>query len=357
MSLLPSSKPDVDSRDGDPRLIGLDDEDTQEVLEAISSGTARTILDRIHDEPRTPSELATETDTSIQNVSYHLENLQEVDLVQVAGTQYSEKGKEMNVYAPADDPLVMFVGSDDNKRSFGEILTRFLGATGLLAVLSVVLHTLVEGGLPYLSFTGAATGDAETQTRAADTGAQAIGAEPALPLATAVFLGGSLMLVAVFAWLYWEPEVERLSERVVASPLLGGRDRERSRRVALGAAVTAVVLAVVWAGVVAFDVSVPGIGPFGPAPLLGVALVGAATVQAYDNDGLLVSWLVAFAPMAGLALGVLGAGLAHEGPEVVAGAIGYAVIVGGVAGLAFGTGGFLLGAGGRRLVSLVAGSE
>lgn len=347
MSLLPSSKPDVESgQEGTLRLLGLDDDATDAVLDAIASETARTILARIHDEPRTPSELAEQTNTSLQNVSYHLRNLEEAGLVRVAGTQYSEKGKEMDVYAPADEPLVMFVGSDDHKRSFGDLLTRFIGATGLLAVLSIVLHSLIEGGLPYVSFTGAGGAD----------GAGATSVEPTLPLATAIFLGGFLMLVLVFAWRYWEPEIEGLFARIVESPLLGGRSRDRSRRGALVAAGAFVVIAPLWFAVTSFnvDVGISGVGLFGPAPALAVLLVGAAAVQAYYNDGLLVSWLVVFAPIAGFGVGLLGAGLAAGGLEIVAGAIGYSVILGAGAALVFGTSGFLIGAGGRRLGSRVS---
>ncbi|MFB6143274.1 MAG: ArsR/SmtB family transcription factor [Halorientalis sp.] len=357
MSLLPSSKPDVDAGQGEPRLLGLDDEETDDVVEAISSETARALLARIHEEPRTPSELAEATDNSIQNVSYHLENLEAAGLVRVADTRYSEKGAEMDVYAPADEPLVMFVGPEERKRSVREILAEFVGATALLAVVSIVVHTLVEERSPYLSFTGAgdaqATGTEAGGGAAGDAAARALSVEPVLPLATTLFLGGFAVLVLAFAWRYWEPEIRDLRGRIANTALLGGRDRSLSRRAGRLGAGGFVVAAVGWFAVAATGTRVPGLGPVDPALALGLVLVVAAAVQAYYNDGLLVSWFVVFGPVAGFALGLFASGFLAGGAGVLVGAVGYAVVVGTVAALVFGTGGFLVGAGCRRLVARV----
>lgn len=107
---------DVDTTQrGDPRIIGVDDESMDEVLDALSSDTARTILSEIYSNAVTPSEIRDRTDLSLQTISYHLSNLQDAALIQVAETEYSEKGREMNVYAPADDPCVVFVGTQERK--------------------------------------------------------------------------------------------------------------------------------------------------------------------------------------------------------------------------------------------------
>lgn len=342
MSLLPSSRPEAEAtQEGDLRLLGFDDDVIDDVLNAISSETARALLREIHDEPQTPSELADRMDSSLQNVSYHLENLEGADLIQVVATQYSEKGREMKVYGPADEPMVMFVGTDERKRGLRALLQRFVGATSLLAVVSVLLHSFIEGSLPYVSFTGAG-GDG-----AGGAGAVA----PTLPLATAVFLGGFVMLILLFGWWYWEPEVDGLLARIWNTPLLGGRDRALSRRAAILTVGGSVALAVVWLGLRSFEIVIPAVGPIGPAPAFGLALIGAAAIQAYYNDGLVISWLIVFVPIAVFGLGIVGIGLAGEGLDRIAGIIGYPVLIGIVGALVLGTGGFVLGAGLRRVVS------
>jgi len=149
MSLLPSRGPDTStSQDGELQIVGVD-EDISAVLDALSSETARDILNEVYEEPGTPSELAERLDMSIQKVSYHLEKLESEELIAVAGTQYSEKGQEMTVYEPPEDPLVVFVGTPDRKRTLRSLVERLVPAVGLLTAASVMVQ-VVFGRLPGL---------------------------------------------------------------------------------------------------------------------------------------------------------------------------------------------------------------
>jgi len=150
--LLPSSS-DAEAGDGDPRVIGVDSDDADALLGALQSETARGILAALYDDPRTPSELAEAADTSIQNVRYHLENLEDADLVEVADTVYSEKGREMKVYAPAAAPLVVFAGSDEDAPGVESALSRLLGALGILGLASLLVQRAVgDGVVPRFGF-------------------------------------------------------------------------------------------------------------------------------------------------------------------------------------------------------------
>ena len=121
MTLLPS-RPSVDRDDVSPAMVDLD-EGIGKVLPALRSDTARAILSELYNDPVVASELAETVDTSLQNVQYHLDKLQEADLVTVAGTWYSEKGKEMKVYAPANEPLLLVFGGDEETDACAEVLT------------------------------------------------------------------------------------------------------------------------------------------------------------------------------------------------------------------------------------------
>jgi DNA-binding transcriptional ArsR family regulator len=140
MSLLPS-RPDAEpAEDAGPRVVGVDDEAADDVLSALSSGTARRVLAELHDDPAPPSELADRVDTSLQNVQYHLEKLETCGAVEVVETAYSAKGREMDVYAPADRPLVVFAGDQKDESTLRTALARLLGAVGLLAVGSLIVQ-------------------------------------------------------------------------------------------------------------------------------------------------------------------------------------------------------------------------
>ena len=211
--LLPSTS-EVATPDGDPRVVGVDSDDADRLLSALSSGTARDLYAALHDDPATPSELAEGVDTSLQNAQYHLDNLEDADLIEECDTKYSAKGREMSVYAPADAPVVLFAGSEEDGESVQSALTNLLGAVSVLGVASVVVQRVFGDGLSML---GAASGSGEAGSAAgqhsalvaeggetAGAAAQAAGQGAAgLPVGLLFFLGGllvvSLLAVAWFA--------------------------------------------------------------------------------------------------------------------------------------------------------------
>lgn len=96
-----------------PATVALEDAD--DVIDALTSETARTLVEHLYEEPATASDLATTVGTSIQNAQYHLERLQAAGVVEVIDTWYSERGTEMDVYGPKNDPLVVFAGESDSE--------------------------------------------------------------------------------------------------------------------------------------------------------------------------------------------------------------------------------------------------
>jgi DNA-binding transcriptional ArsR family regulator len=191
----------VELGDREPRLVDMDDERADEVFEALGSGTTRRVLSALHEEPRTASDLADVTDTSVQNAQYHLGKLQDVDLIEPVDTWYSERGTEMTVYAPADEALVLFAG-EDRSRSLRSLLTRVVGSVGLLSLVSLlvaaVVGQVVEAPAPTPESAG---GPGVMTTRAQDAasgGADIAGSlDPALLAGLACFVGGLVVLVAV----------------------------------------------------------------------------------------------------------------------------------------------------------------
>ena len=145
--LLPFKSEPTRSPEG-ARVLSLEDEATEDALSALSSDTAREVLALIYEEPRTPPEIRDAIDTSLQNVHYHLENLEEADLIQPAGSGYSEKGTEMTVYAPASEAVVLFAGAEDDGSRLQTALARLLGAVGLLALASIAVRRVARTTLP-----------------------------------------------------------------------------------------------------------------------------------------------------------------------------------------------------------------
>lgn len=189
--LLPTGTGASSEQDGEPRTLWLDSDDTGELLSSLSSETARAILTELHDEPGTASEIASRVDTSLQNARHHLSNLEQADVIRIADTRYSKKGREMNVYAPSEEPLVVFVGRKERKHTFLDSLRGLVTTVGVLGLVSLLVQWFVtptidqdvSGQLPRV-------GDA-----VGSSGAAPLGAPPGLIF----FAGGLLVLLSVLA--------------------------------------------------------------------------------------------------------------------------------------------------------------
>ncbi|GAA0266491.1 hypothetical protein GCM10009000_098530 [Halobacterium noricense] len=220
--MLPS-RSTVERGDGS-RVVGIREDAADEVFEALSSSTAREILAALYEEPDTASSVADDVGTSLQNATYHLEKLVAADLVEVADTWYSEQGREMNVYAPASESLVVFATDEASKPSLKERLLRVLGAVGVLGVASLVVQRLFGGqGAPTdyqttggdAGDTAAATTDgggigimneqatetAQATTTAATTASQSVA--QGLPPGVLFFAGGLLVLAVVLGYVWY----------------------------------------------------------------------------------------------------------------------------------------------------------
>ncbi len=144
VDFLPSTVDSVADEDRDPRVVGVDSDDADALVAALSSQTGRDILATLYEEPATPATIAERVDTSLQNVQYHLGKLEDGNLVEVADTAYSEKGREMKVYAPTAEPLVLFAGNESDTVGLQSALKNLLGGIGILGLASLVVQRLAN---------------------------------------------------------------------------------------------------------------------------------------------------------------------------------------------------------------------
>ena len=196
----------IQKRTGNPderlRVLDVTGEETDDVLDALASDTRRSLFRTLYEEPGTPSEIARRVDTSVQNVHYHLTNLQAAGLVEAIDTCYSEKGNEMTVYGPANDPIV-FVGNHELRPHVHRSLADVVAGLAILGMASL----LVQWGARRLAGTGARATDVVgpasrdvTPSAPGDTIAWLVFdvAEPGV-----LFFFGCLVIIAVVASV-WE---------------------------------------------------------------------------------------------------------------------------------------------------------
>jgi len=177
-----------------PAVVDVADEEAGELVDALSSETARELFGALHEEPAPPSELARDLDTSVQNVHYHLSNLRSAGVVESVGTRLSEKGNEMTVYGPAADPIVLVGDASATERgTLRRSLADWATGVAVLALSSLAVQVAAERFLG-----GAASSLFEPAS---------LGAAPESPLVRGVlllaepgllfFLGGLAVFVAV----------------------------------------------------------------------------------------------------------------------------------------------------------------
>lgn len=180
------------------KVLWLDDDEADTLIGSLSSQTARSIVTAVHEEPRTASELADAVDTSLQNARHHLSNLQEAGLVKVSETRYSVKGREMNVYGPVDDSLVVCVGREEERTSFLDSLKRLIGAALALVVGSVLVHFGVGASVQGIG------GPPGPRVPDSIGGAEQLFGTVSPAVA---FLAGGLVVLTVLVWQYHRPAV------------------------------------------------------------------------------------------------------------------------------------------------------
>lgn len=185
---------------GEPRVVALDSAEVDDIFETLSSDTRRDILKALYDGPSTPSELATLTDTSLQNVHYHLEKLSAVDLIEAIDTRYSSKGKEMQIYAPTNDPLI-FVESEETRSRVESSLERIVGVLSVLAIGSLLVQKIADFLSRPEPTNQAFAGSIETtaKSQAVDSAPDLFGQfqSALMEPGSLVFLGGLLALLSL----------------------------------------------------------------------------------------------------------------------------------------------------------------
>lgn len=129
----------MSNRDFDPRIVTLQEDSGDEIVSVLSSETTRNVYMSIEERPSTPKAIADELDMSIQNVHYHLEKIQDAGLIETSGFEYSEKGREMQIYEPTEDELII-CNDEAAKERLDRLLERLIDRSMVAVILAALTH-------------------------------------------------------------------------------------------------------------------------------------------------------------------------------------------------------------------------
>lgn len=127
----------------DMHVLSLEDEEGNEIAEVLSSESTRSVFNLLEDQPRTPKDLAEKLEMSSQNIHYHINKLSEVGLVESIDIEYSDRGKEMKVYAPTHEGVIL-CDQAESKAKLEEIIARFAKGSFVAIIVSAIVHLVYE---------------------------------------------------------------------------------------------------------------------------------------------------------------------------------------------------------------------
>jgi len=141
--------PENEAPQGDEKLLILPlGEESKKITQVISNDTARKIIELLADAPLSASDIAEHLATPLTTIVYNLENLESVGLIKIDRIKYSEKGREVRIYAPVRK-LIVIVPEKTDSKSITDILRKYVGVV-LAAVFasSLIEFLLFRSGAP-----------------------------------------------------------------------------------------------------------------------------------------------------------------------------------------------------------------
>jgi DNA-binding transcriptional ArsR family regulator len=119
--------PDNENYQGDEKLLILPlGEKSKKITQVISNDTARQIIELLADAPLSANDIAQRLQAPLTTITYNLENLESVGLIKVEKIKYSEKGREVKIYAPVRK-LIVLVPEKTDRGSVADLLRKYLG--------------------------------------------------------------------------------------------------------------------------------------------------------------------------------------------------------------------------------------
>ncbi|HEY3274569.1 MAG TPA: winged helix-turn-helix domain-containing protein [Methanocella sp.] len=140
---------DDDKRDDVLLVLPLGDE-SKLITQTIANDTARQILELLAEGAMSTSAIAKRLEIPLTTAQYNVEKLIEAKLVVVEKTKYSEKGREVKLYAPARRMIVL-VPANTSRQAVMDVLKKYLvllPLAGFVALMVELAMQFLNGNIP-----------------------------------------------------------------------------------------------------------------------------------------------------------------------------------------------------------------
>jgi DNA-binding transcriptional ArsR family regulator len=133
---------DDDKRDDKLLVLPLGEE-SKLITQTIANDTARQILELLADGALSTSAIAKKLDIPLTTAQYNVEKLIEAKLVVVEKTKYSEKGREVKMYAPAKRMIVL-VPANTPRHAVMDVLKRYLVLVPIAGFVALLVELAMQ---------------------------------------------------------------------------------------------------------------------------------------------------------------------------------------------------------------------
>ncbi|HKM41674.1 MAG TPA: helix-turn-helix domain-containing protein [Methanocorpusculum sp.] len=128
--------------------------EAQKIAKAMSSPTSADLFNALTGNPQSATALSVTTGLPLTTVKYHLENMLDAGLVEISRTRWSEKGREMKIYAIKDQVVVFAPRKTVNATGIVEKYGTLAGVTAIACSLIIAVPRALSEAV---GFTGAKT--------------------------------------------------------------------------------------------------------------------------------------------------------------------------------------------------------
>jgi predicted transcriptional regulator len=112
------------------------------ITQTVSNDTAMEIMELLAEGPMSTSNVAEKLGIPLTTAQYNIEKLMEADLVKVARTKYSEKGREVKLYEAMNRAIIILPGKSGTG-ALMDALKRYLIILPVAIVMAFVVEYLV----------------------------------------------------------------------------------------------------------------------------------------------------------------------------------------------------------------------
>ncbi|NJE41865.1 ArsR family transcriptional regulator [Thermococcus sp. GR6] len=126
----------------DYETIDIHDERAKELAQILMNDKAIAILHLLEDRALSMSEIARELNLPISTVSYHIDKMLKVGLVEVAGKKYGKRLQEVKLYSASDRPILLVP-----RKSVSKIKRKSVLGFEKLHVISLAVAGMMSAGV------------------------------------------------------------------------------------------------------------------------------------------------------------------------------------------------------------------